>query len=340
LPASSRARQDWTRVQSLREMPRVSAAVLNYDGRHLLEVILPSLAAQTYRDFEIVVVDNASTDDSIVYLQRSWSAARVVSAGPQNVGVTAALNVCVAAASGEFVALLNNDIELDPNWLGELVAALEHDPQLGSAAGKLRNYYRRSELDGAGDVFLRGGVGGKRGNGELDRGQYERPDEVLCPTGGAGLYRAAALAAVGPFDEWLHAYYEDIDWGLRAQALGFRCRYVPSAVAYHMDGATTGGRRSSEYHSLQQRNALAVLIENVPLRYLLVNAPRIAVHEVRSLTRSARDGLLAAHLRGIASGLLALPHLLDERRRRSARRTLGTAEYARAIAVGLGRPRA
>lgn len=316
-------------------MPRVSATVLNYDGRRLLEIILPSLSAQTFCDFEIVVVDNASTDDSIAYLEANWPQVRVVSTGRTNVGVTAALNVAVDAAEGEYVALLNNDIELEAGWLAELVNALDADPQLGSAVGKLRNFYRRTELDGAGDVFLRGGAGGKRGNRHQDRGQFDTADEVLCPTGGAGLYRASALRAVGPFDEWLFAYFEDVDWGLRAQAIGLRCRYIPTAVGYHMEGATTGGRRNRRYHALQQRNTLALLVMNIPLRYLVANAPRIALYQLVVLSSSIRDGLLRSHLRGVADAIRALPRLISERRRRSARRTLAASAYARAISVGL-----
>ena len=320
-------------------MPRASAAVLNYDGRPLLEAILPTLASQTFEDLEIIVVDNGSSDDSREYLREHWPAVRVVSTGPANIGVAAALNVCVDAARGEFVALLNNDIELEPDWLAELVAALDADPGLGSAVGKLRNHYRRSELDGAGDVFLRGGVGGKRGNGEQDRGQYEYSDEVLCPTGGAGLYRASALAAVGPFEEWLYAYYEDVDWGLRAQALGLRCRYVPTARGYHMDGGTTGGRRNPRYYALQQRNVVALLVLNVPLRYIAANLPRIAVHQARAAARATREGMLAAHLAGLMRALLSLPSLLRRRRARARARTLSVTEYARAISAGLPRAR-
>lgn len=158
---------------------------------------------------------------------------------------------------------------------------------------------------------------------------------MLCPTGGAGLYRASALRAVGPFDEWLFAYFEDVDWGLRAQAIGLRCRYVPTAVGYHMEGATTGGRRNRRYHTLQQRNTLALLVMNIPGRYLLVNAPRIVVHQLTVLSASVREGLLRSYLRGVADAILALPRLLRERRARSARRTLGAGDYAQAISVGL-----
>ena len=105
--------------------PRVTVAVLNYNGRQLLEVVLPSLAAQRYRDFETVVVDDCSTDDSVRYLHEQYPEVRIVVTGTANVGVAAALNIAVRSTQSELVALLNNDIELDPDWLGELVTALE-----------------------------------------------------------------------------------------------------------------------------------------------------------------------------------------------------------------------
>ena len=128
----------------------VSAVVLNYNGRRLLEIVLPSLAMQEHHDFETVVVDDCSTDDSIDYLREHWPQVRVVPTGPTNVGVARALNIAVRSARGELVALLNNDIELDPRWLGEMVAALKRHPDASSASCKLLNYWRRGELDGAG----------------------------------------------------------------------------------------------------------------------------------------------------------------------------------------------
>ena len=123
--------------------PTVAVAILNYNGRRLLDVVLPSLAAQIYRDFETVVVDDCSTDDSVAYLHEQHPEVRVVGTGPTNVGVAAALNIAVRSARSELVALLNNDIELDPDWLGELVAALERYPEASSASCKLLNYWRR-----------------------------------------------------------------------------------------------------------------------------------------------------------------------------------------------------
>jgi len=315
----------------------VTAVVLNYDGRKLLATILPSLQAQSRPADEIVVVDNGSRDDSLAYLASEWPAVRVVAIG-ENVGVTPALNRGVAAAGGDYVALLNNDLELEPGWLAELLAALERHPGAGAAACRLRNYYRREELDGAGDVFTRGGAGTKRGHRELDRGQYAEEEEVVAPTGGAGLYRARVLADVGPFEESFFAYFEDLDWGLRAVGAGCPSIYVPTAIGYHMEGRTTGGARNPAYHALQWRNTLAVLVRNVPARWMLLNAQWILRHHLGGLLASARAGLLRSHLRGYADAVRAFPGWAVARRRIRASRRLSDRQFERAIAAGR-RPR-
>ncbi len=311
--------------------PTVTVAILNYNGRRLLEVVLPSLAAQRYRDFETVVVDDCSTDDSVAYLHEQHPEVRVVGTGITNVGVAAALNIAVHSARGELIALLNNDIELDPGWLGELVAALERHPEAGSASCKLLNYWRRGELDGAGDIFTRAGIATRRGHGQLDRGQYDDEGDVFAPTAGAALYRASALVAVGLFDESFHAYFEDVDWGLRAQLTGHRCRYVPSAVAYHMGSATTGGELDRFYFLLHRRNLLAVLIKNPPLGFLAANAPWIAWAQLQIALRSARAGMLGVHLRALGGALQMAPRWLMARRQIQRSRTVGSAKFEQLV---------
>jgi GT2 family glycosyltransferase len=311
--------------------PTVTVAVLNYNGRRLLEVVLPSLAAQRYQDFETVVVDDCSTDDSITYLREQHPGVRVVGTGTANVGVAAALNIAVRSARSDLVAMLNNDIELDPNWLGELVAALRRHPEASSAACKLLNYWRREELDGAGDIFTRSGIATRRGHGQLDHGQYDHEADVFAPTAGAALYRASALATVGPFDESFYAYFEDVDWGLRAQLSGYRCRYVPSAVAYHMGSATTGGELNRFYFRLHRRNLLAVLIKDPPLGFLAANAPWIGWAQLHIALRSARSGMLGVHLRALGGVLRKAPHWLMARRQIQRSRSVGSAEFGRLV---------
>jgi hypothetical protein len=310
-------------------MPRVSAAVLNYNGRELLEVILPSLAAQQFRDFETVVVDDCSTDDSVAWLRERWPDVRVLPTGSANVGVSAALNVAVRGSDSEFVALLNNDIELDPRWLGELVAALDAHPEAATAAGKLLRYHERELIDGAGDVFTRAALAFGRGVGQVDRGQYDDPQEIFAPTAGAGLYRAAALADVGPFDESFFAYFEDVDWGLRSQLAGYRSRYVPSAVGYHMGSVTTRGDRNPRYYALQRRNALAVMLKDVPAGFLARNLHFVLWQQLLSIAYSARAGMLGTHLRAIGAALRHAPPWLRARRRILGGRRIALREFDR-----------
>lgn len=299
----------------------VTAVVLTYDGKHLLEVILPTLASQSRPADEMLVIDNGSSDGTAEWLAREWPAVRVVRI-EQNAGVAAALNRGVAEARGEYVALLNNDLELTPGWLEEMVAGIERHPDAGSIACKLRSYHDRDRLDGTGDVLTRGLVAYRRGGGELDEGQYEREEEILTPTAGAALYRASALRRVGPFDESFWAYFEDVDWGLRAQLAGYRSWYIPTAVAYHMGGATTGGDRNPFYSELHHRNRVGLLVKDLPASLLVRYAPAILRGLAGTAYDSARDGTLRVYLRGMAGAAARLPKWLPARRRIQRERTV------------------
>jgi GT2 family glycosyltransferase len=315
--------------------PSVTAVILNHNGRHLLEVSLPSLAAQTYAPLELVVVDDASSDDSLEYMRRSWPQVRVVEL-PVNVGVAAALNRGVQAAGGDLVALLNNDLELRPDWVAEMVAAIERHAGAGSCACKLLNYYERAELDSAGDGLDRSLTPFPRGAGTTDEGRYDREEEVPSATAGAALYRASALARVGPFDESFGAYLEDVDWGLRAQLQGFTCVYVPTAVGFHMKNATTGGAANPVYHGLLLRNSLALLIKDAPIGLIARNLRWIAHHQAGTFAHSVRHGLAGRHLRALASALGHAPRWLRARRAIQRSRSIDLARLQALLSDGPG----
>lgn len=311
-------------------------AVLSYDGRALLETILPSLAAQRFREFEVVVVDNGSRDDTVTWLAGHWPEVEVVSL-PENVGVTAALNVCARSGRGELVALLNNDLELDPGCLGELVAALDAHPEAGWAGAKLLDFAQREVLDGAGDVFTWAATGGRRGHGERDRGQYDEPRAIFGACGGAAVYRRSAFAGVGEFDEDFFAFYEDVDWNLRAQLAGLSCRYVPSAVVYHMGSATIGRGLSdfTRYHLW--RNTLWIVAKDLPVGALVRHAPHLALGQAMNLAVALRDRKLAIWLRVWRDALRGLPRMLRKRREVQARRRITLAELDAVVGPGGGR---
>lgn len=298
--------------------PALTVSILSYDGRELLEVVLPSLAAQRFTDFRAVVVDNGSSDDTVDWLREHWPDVEVV-ALPENVGVTAALNVCVDAGTSEFVALLNNDLELHPDCLGELLAALREHPRAGSAGAKLLDFHDRGVIDGAGDTFSWHGLPARRGRGERDSGQYDEPRRVFGACGAVAVYRRAALTSVGRFDESFFAFYEDSDWSFRAQLLGYDCLYVPSAVAYHMGSVTVGAAATdfSRYHLW--RNGIWLVAKNYPARALVLQAPRLALAQISHLRDALRERRLGIWRRATADAIRGMPDVL--RRRRAVQRS-------------------
>jgi GT2 family glycosyltransferase len=293
--------------------PRTELVVLTYNGRELLEAALPSVFAQAYESFGVIVVDNGSEDGSRAYLAERWPEARVV-ALPENVGVTAALNRGVEAAGAPYVGLLNNDLELAPDWLGELVRALEQHPEAASATGKLLSFSKRDVIDGAGDVVSWSGSCVRRGRGEPDRGQFDEPEEVFSASGAAALYRRSAFETVGLFDEDFYAYLEDVDWGFRARLAGFTCRYVPTAVGYHIGGATTG-EAADFYHAHLRRNAALLVLKDYPASRIFRHAHEVVAYQLALLLVSVREGKGRQHLRGWGEALRGMPKTLRKRRR-------------------------
>jgi len=301
-------------------MARVAVVIPSWNGRDLLAGMLPTLGAQTYRDFRTLVVDNGSTDGTAAWLASQWPDVEV-QALARNVGFAPAINHSVAAGEEDYVALLNNDMELDPGWLEALVHALDADPEAGAATPKQRSASDRERLDGAGDTIAWTGGVSRRGIGELDRGQYDRGGRVFSACAGAALYRRAALREVGPFDESFFAYLEDADWGFRAQLAGRPARYVPEALVYHLGGATSRRTPARERY-LIARNHVAFVLKNFPAPWLVRFAPLIAAELARTLLVATRERQARAVLRGWRHAARRLPATLRERRRVQATRTV------------------
>jgi GT2 family glycosyltransferase len=311
------------------ERPDVTVAIVNYNGRRFLETLLPSLARQTVRGFSIHVVDDASTDGAREYVQEGWPAVRWLGT-TENLGITATMARAVASAHTDYVAVLNNDVELDPRWLEELVHELETHPRAAAAEGKTLQFDRRTHLDGAGDLMRRNGYPDRRGHGEPDDGRLDAAGEVFAVSGTAALFRRAAFDDVGPYDVDLHAYYEDVDWGFRARLRGWSARYVPTAVAYHV-GSATVGHAPGPFTTLIIRNQILVLVKNLPWPLVVRWAPRIAWFQVTWLPRNVMAGLGRQHVRALLEVARALPQALRKRRQIQRRRLVSIAELARVI---------
>ena len=251
---------------------------------------MPSLERQGYRDFEALIVDNGSSDGTAEHVRERWPWAQLVEL-PGNVGFASGVNAGIERARGDFVALVNNDMELHPDFLGELVTALDAAPEAAAATAKMLGFDDRGAIDGTGDMLRWSGVVMPRGRGERDRGQYDDATEVFSACGGAALYRRAAFDDVGLFDDAFFAQMEDVDWGFRARLLGYGCRYVPGAVAYHKGSASMRreGRPDPWFWGLPVRNCIWMWSKNYPRDCLARNAHLLLAHELpASTSRRAR----------------------------------------------------
>ncbi len=253
----------------LRPVPRASVVIPTWNGAELLRAALASLRRQTYRDFEIIVVDNGSTDHTRAMLAAEFPEVRTVVL-PVNRGFAAAVNCGIRAGAGEYVALLNNDAEAEPGWLGALVAVLDRLPQAGSVASKMLDAREPELIDAAGDTMSL--FAWNAGRGERDGPRFAVGREVLSACAGAAAYRRALFEKIGLLDETYTSWFEDVDLGIRAQLAGFRCWYEPSAVVRHR-GSGTLGRGSDTKTFFTVRNSLKVFFQTMPPGRLLSWGP-------------------------------------------------------------------
>ena len=302
----------------------------NWNGAGFLEPCLGSLRKQTFRDFATVLVDNGSTDGSIRLVSEDFPEVEVVSL-KENRGFSVAVNAGIRASDTELVALLNNDTEQEPGWLGALVRAADDHRKAGFFASKLVDFHDRETLDGAGDALRRSGLPYRLGHGEKDRGQYDEPAYVFGACAAAAMYRRSMLGEIGLLDEDFFAYCEDGDLGFRAQLAGYRCLYVPGAVVYHVGSASTGGKRSPTATRLGTRNGLWLLVKNLPAPLVPAFLPFFVLGQLSRLVVTAVSGVWRAHLEGLAEGIRLLPLMLRKRREVQGRRKVSVGYVRRLL---------
>lgn len=306
---------------------KASVIIPNWNGLALLRPCLDTLHQQTLDAFEVIVVDNASSDDSVAVLQRDYPEVRTIALS-ENLGYSGGCNAGIREARGEIVVLLNNDIEAEPDWLAELVAALDRHPEAGFAASRMMIHTDRQRLNAAGDIYRRNGTPDSRGVCEIYGPPYDEETLVFGACGGAAAYRTAMLDEIGLLDERFFMYCEDVDLSWRAQLAGYRCVYAPKAVVYHHMSATGGGALSSYYVG---RNTLWVIALNYPGKLLWRNLGVICGeqwHITSDALKAWRGASARARLRGQLVGFFSLIRWCAERRRRLRSRRVDDAYIA------------
>lgn len=303
-----------------------SVVVLNFNGGRMVLDCLESVVEQAPPPDEVVCVDNASSDGSAELIAERFPDVKLLKL-KSNLGFAGGMNRGVEATCGEFVALLNLDVTLEPDYLAGCVRALADSPRLGGATGKLLRPTGQDPaiLDTTGHLVYRNRRAVDRGEREPDVGQYDDCRELFSICGAAPCYRRRMLDDVAVdgevFDEDFFAYFEDFDLSWRAQMRGWQFAFVPEAVGYHHRGGS-GGKASTRILSCNHRNRLLVMLRNDHPASFFKNFWGIAYTELRATLHMLRLRPAALGLAWIEFACL-LPRQLAKRKAIQQRRTVG-----------------
>ena len=307
-------------------MPRVSIIIVNWNGLEHLETCLESLTAQTFRDFEVVMVDNGSTDGSVEFIKARYPWIKLVVLR-ENTGFATGNNVGLANASGEYIVALNNDTRADEKWLATIVQVADDNPRVGMVGSRICSFDDPDVIDSLGHGVCRDGM--SRGRFRLRRYSTVKMgavEEILFPSACVALYRRKMLDETGFFDDDFFAYAEDTDLGLRGRLAGWGALLATDAVVCHKY-SKTGGVFSPFKIYLVERNHYWVALKNFPLR-LLILVPFFTI--VRYLVQvgvvvsakgsggeflvsGSKSALIRAILKGTLDALAGTPRMLRKR---------------------------
>jgi len=240
-----------------RNYPKVTIIMLTYNGLEVLKISVPAVLKTHYPDFEVIVIDNGSTDGSFSFLSKMYPSVSVISVKP-NKGWDIPSNLGASVAHGSLLAFLNNDMEVDPDWLLPLVLAMESNERVACCDSKLVNYYERDKIDAAGGFIDNYGNTVNRGTGEIDKGQF-KTQEVFH---GVSLFKKSLFLKAGGFDESFFACYDETDLCWRLHRLGYKILSIPESVIYHMGGLTSSKKKSKATVFNFYKNRLRMLIKN------------------------------------------------------------------------------
>lgn len=297
----------------------VSIIVVNWNRAGLLKDCLSALSCQSYSNYEIIVVDNGSADDSVTLVKEKFPLVKLVELA-ENRGFTGGNAAGLEVADGEFIALVNNDARAEPGWLESLLRPMLTDAAIGLCASKLI-IDGTDAIDSAGDAITTAGVGFNRGLG-VDSRQFSFSEPIFGACGAAVVYRRSMLREIGFFDADFFLYDEDIDLSFRAQLAGWKCQFVPDAVAHHKGNATS--ERLSDLHVYYHtRNLEFVWIKNMPSKLMLRFLHHKLIQELAAFGYLClRHGRWKAFFRAKKDAIGMLPNMLKKRREIQRRRTV------------------
>lgn len=276
-------------------LPSVAVVILNWNGKNFLKKFLPSVLASTYQNIQIIVADNASTDDSVAFLQQHFPTVKII-INQTNEGFAKGYNTALKKVTADYFVLLNSDVEVTPNWIELIIQLMENDKTIAACQPKILDYKNKTHfeyagasggfIDSLGYPFARGRV---LENIEEDNGQYNDAIPCFWATGAAMFVRASVYNDLGGLDEYFFAHQEEIDLCWRMQLSGHKVYVQPASVVYHLGGGTLPKGNSKKTY-LNFRNNLIMLWKNTPAKNLIFKFP----------LRFSLDGIAA--YKGLFSG--------------------------------------
>jgi GT2 family glycosyltransferase len=292
--------------------------IVNFNGGDFVRHALASLAAQTRRDFEVILVDNASTDGSIDGLDTSGLPAFTLMAEPVNHGFAAANNMAARQATGKWLVCLNPDATARPDWLQKIAEGQQRHPDARMFASTQFDKMNPSQLDGVGDAYLILGIPWRGGFG---RPATELPGEGECfsPCGAGAVFDRQLLLAHGGFDESFFCFCEDVDLGFRLRLAGETCVFLPDAIIDHVGGGLSG--RVSDFATYHgARNRVWTYAKNMPAPLFWLTLPGHVLLSAYILLRGVMTGRVGQTWRGMRDGVLGLPALQLREKNRPPRK--------------------
>ncbi|MBP8626145.1 MAG: glycosyltransferase family 2 protein [Syntrophorhabdales bacterium] len=328
----------------------VSVVILNWNGKAFIQGCIESVLGQDYKNMEIIVVDNASTDGSPDMIESEYKDV-VLLRNKDNLGFGGGNDVGIKYAHGDYIVMLNNDTELDKSCISEMKKAIEKDEKYGSCASKIYLKFEEDTLDAAGIVVYPDGL--SIGRGRLERGYlYNKEEEVFCASDCCCMYRRAMLEDIKlhTFDEYydcdFFAYADETDIGWRAQIRGWRCIFTPKAKVYHMHSASAG-TYSPFKAFLVERNRIWLQIKSFPLLLLIYGQfftlARYFYQAYGAFFGKGASGefsrehskteLIEVLLKVYASAIKGMPRMLTKRREIQQKRLASTGDMLKLLNV-------
>ena len=311
-------------------MPRVTVIIPNYNGKKYIDDCLRSLKKQTFSDFDVIVVDNASTDGSMEFVRDKWCAENPVATGnvvgsknaahfkvelitlPENTGFANAVNVGIEATTSEYVFLLNNDAFCDEAAIDRLVHVMDKKKKLFSAQAKMLQTKEPHNIDDCGDLYCALGWAFTPGK-DADNKKFNRRESITSACAGAAIYRREYFDEVGLFDKEHFCYLEDVDLGYRARLKGYANVMEPTAIVYHAGSATSGSRYNAFKVELTAANNLFLIYKNMPGLQIFINLPLIIIGILVKHAFYIKHGLGRAHIKGLRNGFKKIAQFPDHR---------------------------